>query len=229
MTVEPLGGITITAREIYDASWNRAHATMRWPRRCANTPGPDGLPILEVPAMGDRTCIADGCDRNAKTRGLCQKHYLAAWRGNGPTPLPKRTSADRFWAAVDRAEHGCWPWKGSQRRGGYGRVRIAGRDFAAHRVAYEMEIGAIPEGLELDHLCRNRLCVRPSHLEPVTGQVNTLRGETLAAENAAKQRCIHGHEFTPENTYWRGTGHRTCRTCQRDAMRRKRAVLRATS
>src|SRR5213593_4533327 len=139
--MEALGGITITAREIYDAG---------------------------------RTCIADDCDRNAKTRGLCQKHYLAAWRGNGPVPLPKRTSVDLFWAKVNKAEGSCWRWTGSQRRGGYGRVRIGGRDFVAHRVAYELTIGPIPDGLQLDHLCRNRLCVRPAHLEPVTGQVNTL-------------------------------------------------------
>ncbi|MEV4271931.1 HNH endonuclease signature motif containing protein [Micromonospora aurantiaca (nom. illeg.)] len=90
----------------------------------------------------------------------------------------------------------------------------------AHRIAYEMKRGPVPDGLELDHLCRNRRCVRPAHLEPVTRRTNLLRGETIPARLAERTHCRHGHEFTPENTYqWRGS--RFCRTCRAAAQARR--------
>src|SRR6266576_3456485 len=100
----------------------------------------------------------------------------------------------RFWAKVDRrGSEECWPWQANRGRG-YGNVWIAGRMYRAHRVAYELLIGPIPEGLTLDHLCRNRGCVNPAHLEPVTSRENTLRGEGISANNARKTHCKHGHE-----------------------------------
>jgi hypothetical protein len=83
----------------------------------------------------------------------------------------------------------------------------------AHRVAFEWLVGPVPKGLVLDHLCRNRGCVNPSHLEPVTQQVNTLRGAGPAARNANKAHCKWGHEFTPENTGVDKRGKRWCKTC----------------
>lgn len=131
-------------------------------------------------------------------------------------------------------EHGCWLWTGYIGEGGYGRVyegHSDGRTLMAHRVVYELAVGPIPEGLTLDHLCRVRCCVNPDHVEPVTLRENLLRGETSAAINAAKTRCIHGHAFTPENTYVYADGRRTCRRCIRDRarerMRRVRAEARA--
>lgn len=109
---------------------------------------------------------------------------------------------------------GCWLWTGHITSGGYGRL---GRT-PAHRVTYSALKGAIPPGLDLDHLCRVRSCVNPDHLEAVTRQVNLLRGigPQVQRERAARQtHCKHGHEYTPENTGRTTTGFRTCRECAR--------------
>jgi hypothetical protein len=95
----------------------------------------------------------------------------------------------------------------------------------AHRVAYELVIGQIPAGLELDHLCRNVVCVNPAHLEPVT------RAENMRRRSAAQTHCKHGHEFTPENTYyyWHGGRHRACRACGRATVARYKQRKQAAS
>lgn len=90
------------------------------------------------------------------------------------------TREERFWAKVDRSGD-CWRWTGALARGGYGFAVVGSRDDPqryrnAHRFAYELSVGPIPEGLELDHLCRNRRCVNPAHLEPVTHSENMRRG-----------------------------------------------------
>ena len=109
---------------------------------------------------------------------------------------------------------GCMIWTSARRPAGYGQFYLNGRSQHAHRLAYEHFIGPIPNGLTIDHLCRNPSCVNPTHLEAVTDRVNILRGEGLAAKNAIKTHCDHGHEFTVENTYWNGD-MRQCRTCQK--------------
>lgn len=129
----------------------------------------------------------------------------------------------RLWAKVDKTPT-CWLWTGALTRGDYGTISVNGRDRAVHRVAYEILVGPIPDGLQLDHLCGVRRCVNPDHLEPVTGQENTLRGETVPAANAAKTHCKSGHPFTPENTYRTSVGARQCRTCARNRMRAWRAT-----
>lgn len=130
---------------------------------------------------------------------------------------------DRFWAQVVTGDpDGCWEWTGPCNEKGYGKFTIGGRaesggkQIKAHRFAYEIRQGPVPEGLELDHLCRNRSCVNAAHLEPVTRRENQRRGQSVSGRNARKTHCKHGHEFTRENTRWRKDGSRYCRTCGRD-------------
>ncbi|OZC50545.1 hypothetical protein CH289_16090 [Rhodococcus sp. RS1C4] len=131
-----------------------------------------------------------------------------------------QTQAERFWSKVDRrAADECWPWLRSTLAGGYGRYRLPTKHVLAHRFAYELVVGPVPEGLTLDHTCRNRICVNPSHLDPVTMRENTLRGESVPAVNARKTHCVRGHEFTTENTYPIPAGGRACRTCRQIARR----------
>lgn len=138
---------------------------------------------------------------------------------------------DRLLAkAVINWETGCWEWIANIDPRGYARIKVDGRKAKSHRVSYEMTYGPIPDGLQIDHLCRVRHCINPAHLEAVTGVENTLRGTGLTAVNARKTHCIRGHEFTPENTYRVGNGRggfgRGCRACLRmyDANRRAKSA-----
>lgn len=113
-------------------------------------------------------------------------------------------------------EKPCLVWQGNtQKRYGHGQIYYNGRTQMVYKVAYELLVGPVPEGKELDHVCRNPPCLEPSHLEPVPHRENVLRGEGLAAQNARKTHCKRGHEFTPENTYLFPKGGRRCRTCKR--------------
>ena len=135
---------------------------------------------------------------------------------------------ERFWAQVDkRADDECWPWVGAFDSHGYGHFRIGGRRrTGAHRFSYQLLVGPIPSRFQIDHLCRNPACVNPAHLEAVTRRVNAARGVGFVATNMRKTHCKNGHEFTPENTYWRvhemGEA-RGCRACTREAQRRYQA------
>lgn len=123
---------------------------------------------------------------------------------------------DRFWAKVEKSDAGCWYWTGAVQSGGYGSAWNGERMASAHRWAYEMLVGPIPEGLVLDHLCRVRLCVNPAHLEPVTNAENIRRGDI-----GGRAHCTAGHEYTPENTYYRKDrpGERDCRRCRKERAR----------
>lgn len=137
---------------------------------------------------------------------------------------------ERMMKYVDKTD-GCWIWTGRPANTGYGQFGfIAGNKRKVrnpHRIIYELYIGEI-KGETLDHLCRNRLCVNPKHLEPVTIGENVLRGNTIASYNKAKTRCKHGHEFTPENTYYFGKNKKqrqciTCRNQRKQTHRRKKS------
>lgn len=134
-----------------------------------------------------------------------------AGKGSVPASITEKFAK---YARPDPAT-GCIEWTGKI-SDGYGRIYLVGGVYAmAHRVSYEVQHGPIPTGLQLDHLCRNRRCVNPDHLEPVTSRDNTLRGAGVAALNAVKTHCWRGHEFTAENTIVRQDGRRQCRTCSR--------------
>lgn len=118
-------------------------------------------------------------------------------------------------------ESGCWEWVGRIHKEGYGIWRARGRPALAHRKMYETHRGPIPKGLVIDHLCRNKICVNPDHLEAVTDRVNILRGSGGSAINAQKTSCHRGHPFSARNTYrWHEDGARYCRVCRRDSQRR---------
>lgn len=129
--------------------------------------------------------------------------------------------SQRFWTKVRRTED-CWHWIAGISTTGYGHFWLNGRTVVAHRYAYEVCVGPIPDGLVLDHLCRNRACVRPEHLEPVTQRDNTIRGLTQPAFNAQKDQCPAGHPYSGDNLRVTN-GRRVCRACHRVNAARSRA------
>lgn len=135
--------------------------------------------------------------------------FLMAWI------YKHRPVLERFLSNVDtNGSNGCWLWTKYQRHDGYGNFNVDGKQILAHRWAYINLVGPIPEGLYLDHLCRNRPCVNPSHLEPVTNKVNILRGIGATAINALKTHCPRGHPYDLFNTYKTEYTGRQCRTCK---------------
>lgn len=124
----------------------------------------------------------------------------------------------RFLAKVNKTET-CWLWTGWIERNGYGRFWLDGRQVGAHRVAHELFVGRIPEGLEIDHLCRVKHCVNPSHLEAVTASENIRRmAATRTPYQHLSDSCPNGHPYDDQNMIATSTG-RACRTCKRDANR----------
>jgi hypothetical protein len=136
---------------------------------------------------------------------------------------------DRFIEKTEITESGCIVWTGGTNGVGYGSFYVGkvypgehGRGYA-HRWSYETFVGPIPDGLHLDHLCRNRSCVNPDHLEPVTIRENLLRGVGPSAKHAKKTHCPQGHPYAGDNLYVHPTkGMRFCRTCGRERARLKR-------
>lgn len=124
-------------------------------------------------------------------------------------------SLTRFLDKVEVSENGCWNWIAGKSYDNYGKFWSNGRSIMAHRFVYEYWNGSIDSTLSIDHLCRNPSCVNPIHLEQVTIKENIHRGFGLAGINSRKTHCIHGHNFTPENTFYTVVGKRKCRICKR--------------
>mgnify|MGYP001575286960 CR=1 FL=1 len=138
--------------------------------------------------------------------------------------------ANRFWTKVNKQEpNDCWQWLGQIGNHGYGVIFESRKECEnpnkrvrlAHQVSYTLLKGQIPEGLPIDHLCRNRVCVNPAHMEVVTLAENVLRGESLNARRARQTHCIHGHLLSGSNLYIK-QGYRQCRKCHVIETRRYR-------
>jgi len=195
--------------------------------------------------VAERTCSIPDCNDPHLARGYCNRHYHA-WKRYGDPLATKYVSVEeRFWAKVDRrGPDDCWPWRAALHHHGYGAFGVDSRHRAgyAHRVAYELLVGPIPDGLTLDyqchnadpscsggHACQHRRCCNPAHLEPATNRDNILRGESPSAGNARKTRCSAGHPFDTANTYVRPNGVRGCRACHREEVKRAQARRRGGS
>jgi len=142
--------------------------------------------------------------------------------------MPRKSITERFWAKVDKSGE-CWIWTGATAGPGYGRMYCGQggrRNEYAHRLVLEFAGIVISDGLTVDHLCRNTLCVNPDHLDVVTHRENVLRSQNPASMNAKKTHCLRGHAFNEENTYRAPGNHGRTRKCKACALDR-RAVSRA--
>lgn len=170
-------------------------------------------------------CSIDDCGDAVRSRGWCSKHYLR-WLRNGDPLAVKRLSADGYsidgFKAMTVPDGECWRWTGYL-NAGTGYARYGSKNV--HRVVYVLARGPVPRGLVIDHLCRNRWCINPDHMEAVTNWENTLRGEGPIAMNARRTHCAQGHPFDEKNTWTNSIGHRKCRQCNRDNQARRRNRL----
>jgi len=147
------------------------------------------------PGMG---CSVAGCARPVDSRGLCGAHRMRMIRYGDPnagTAFDDESLADRLERGLPayRPVDACWIWQGAKNDRGYGQIRMHGKAIYAHRAMYEIHVGPIAKGLELDHLCREPACVNPAHLEPVTHRENIRRGlncKTSPASLARAERCV---------------------------------------
>lgn len=161
-------------------------------------------------------CLVEHCEQPREAKGYCEKHYRR-WRKYGD-PLTRQRDWNNYFLVADT---GCWEWQGTVTSSGY--AKSAG--VFVHRLMYESHVAPIPDGYEVDHLCRNTSCVNPAHLEAVTPKVNKLRSTSPWANNARKTHCDNGHAFTPDNIYvWQNRRH--CKTCKRERQNAARGLAR---
>lgn len=179
--------------------------------------------------MAPKLCSFVPCGLSAWAHGLCGGH-LAQQKTGRPLSEIIRDPVRRFWARVDKSKDngGCWLWQGALNWAGYGWVGFRGKRKAVHRVAYEISVGPIPTGLDIDHVrdrgCRFRNCVNPAHLEPVTRSINLRRGrggEVIRARAKIITHCPRGHAYR-EHAYITKSGSRQCKICAVESTRRWR-------
>lgn len=194
------------------------------PRAPNWSPDDDGILRETFPAGGSLACAAalPGRTRAAIKRRASILNVARApeWRKRPLTSVigscaPKRPAIDRWRDGFDVVGE-CWVWRGAKSTKGYATFRDdSGKKVSVHRFAYQQFVGPIPDGLVLDHLCRNPGCCNPAHLEAVTNQVNVLRG-ARGQVKLTVTHCKRGHEFSTENTRIDAHGSRNCKTCARD-------------
>lgn len=182
--------------------------------------------------MSGRSCSVVGCERAYNGKGYCGMHGIRVRRYGSPNPpgLAPRAlpTLDRLLSYVEKTDS-CWLWNGTTSRTGYGRTSHKGVQCSTHRLFYELLVGPIPEGLEIDHLCMVRNCVNPDHLEPVDHKTNVMRSPNSLPNRArAQTECKHGHPL--DRTYQSKRGlRRYCSTCARESSLRRYHASKATA
>ena len=181
---------------------------------------------MELNPVAVGKCSIGNCEKKLVARGLCSMHY-SRWKRHGDPEIQskwrKLTFEDRTKDKWEVVESGCWEWTAGKQFWGYGIITVLGKSFRAHRYVYENLVGPIPEGAELDHLCRNPPCVNPAHLEPVTHKENMRRAAPhwdRPRPSLEASHCVNGHRLSEENIYRLPNGGVRCRECGRAACRR---------
>lgn len=172
----------------------------------------------------DDICSVTDCPQEVSAKGFCAAHYNRWWRTGNPLPKPKPSRADRFWAKVEKGE-GCWVWSASLTHDGYGCFRGENGMTLAHRFSYILANGPVPDGFQIDHLCRNRRCVRPDHLESVTPRENAMRSNSSGALAVRTGKCVRGHDLSGARVVVTAEGRveRHCRECRRERRRERKS------
>lgn len=172
---------------------------------------------------------ADTLDRsgvNGPVHVLLDRCFLLGTLYYHDLTMPRGRVARPFDDCYVVTPSGCWEWARSLNGNGYGHLgrSVAGKKshHLAHRFSYERVHGPIPDGLTLDHLCRNIRCVNPAHLEPVTQRVNNERGNVLSVRYGRRTHCAQGHPYDARNTHRKKDGSRRCRVCERRRMAARR-------
>ena len=179
--------------------------------------------IMHMP--NPRPCGRCGEIRHIRARGLCGSCYNRIAKHNEDSPPKVNRSAEEWLTSMPRPKGACWPWPGTRHSHGYGVARVDGVRTQAHRFVYEQLVAPIPSTMTIDHLCRNKSCVNPDHLELVTRAENLRRA--VAERTPQKRRlprCAHGDQ----DVYVDPSGKRVCRICRRERTRLWRAERKRT-